>query len=442
MITMDLRKRLFSRLAVLLLALVAISAVIDLAFLVPDIERETRGSANLTKELIAIGNASCTSTFADGLPALPELLRNVPLRHVRVSLNGEPWDEAPSGIISALSDRVFSATRWTAPETLNINGYVISFTPDPTSEMQERLEGAGRTLLLLLGFSVASMAAVWLAVDNALKPVRMLEKFIRGLAENKKIDRLPSFRLKEYAQLATALNTLSVSLSQARNAQKDFSQKVIAAIEAERESIARDLHDEIGQTITALVYTGKFVEMRGQQAGDDELASCCADIRRLTGEMNVQLKEVIKRLRPSGTDVADLIEGIHELIAGWNAGVTGTRFQFEHDDAVALLDSQQTLSFYRIAQESLTNVIRHSRATRCDIAFRKEDGCIVLTIADNGIGIADSDIRMHGGLYGIRERADMMGAELSIAKGALGGVTIRVSLPFNADDQSASTRQS
>lgn len=442
MTTMDLRKRLFSRLAALLLALVAISLVIDLAFLVPDIERETRGSANLTKELIAIGNLSCTSTFADGMPGLPDLLKDLPLRHVRVSLNGESWDREPTGIVSDLSDRLFSATRWTAPETLNINGYVLSFTPDPTSEMQERLEGTGRTLLLLLGFSVASMAAVWLAADNALKPVRMLEKFIRSLAENKKIDQLPSFRLKEYAQLAVALNTLSVSLSQARNAQKDFSQKVIAAIEAERESIARDLHDEIGQTITALVYTGKFVEMRGQQAGDDELASCCADIRRLTGEMNAQLREVIKRLRPSGTDVADLIEGINELIAGWNSGVTGTRFQFEHDDAVALLDSQQTLSFYRIAQESLTNVIRHSRATRCDISFRKQEGCIVLTIADNGMGIADSDIRMHGGLYGIRERADMMGADLSIGKGELGGVTIRVSLPFSADDESASRRQS
>lgn len=431
---MDLRKRLFSRLAVLMLALVTISVVIDVGFLIRDIDRETSGSANLARELVAIGNASCDVNVREEQPALSEQLRKLPLRHVQVSLNGEHSYREAEGMIDALSDRLFSDIRWTAPETLNINGHVVSFTPDPSSEMQERLEGTGRTLFLLLGFSVASLAAVWLAADSALKPVRQLEQLIRNLADGQPLDPLPEFKLREYAQLAAALNSLSSSLSKARRAHKDFSQKIFAAIEAERESIARDLHDEIGQTITALVYTGKFLEMRGRDSHDEEFSSCCADVLRLTGEMNVQLKRVVKRLRPSGTEVADLTGGINELISSWNPDITGIRFEFRHDESITLLDSQQTLGLYRIAQESMTNVIRHSRAKHCRIQIERTEDGIALCITDDGVGIGTTDIRMHGGLYGIRERADMMGATLEIGNGELGGMAIRVSLPVREND--------
>ncbi len=426
---MDLRKRLFTNLSLLLLALVAGTLVIDLAFLLPDIERETRGSANLTKELIAIGNMSCQAEMADEPLALKELLSKMPLRHVQVGLEGKPVKPREAGLISTLSTGMLSIASWPAKETLDIHGHVLDFTPDPGSELQERLEQMGRTLLLLLGFAIATIGAVWMVVDKALKPALALEQFIRLLADNKTTDNLPHFKLKEYEQLATALNNLSASLSQARSAQKEFSQKIISAIETERDAIARDLHDELGQTITALNYNGKFAEMRSRDAHDEELANCCAEIRRHASEMNAQLKSVIKRLRPLGTEVADLVEGINDLIAAWNSDVIGIEFTFTHDDAIGLMDSQQTMNAYRIAQESITNVIRHSKASRCRIAIRRQGDRIMLEISDDGIGMKESEIRMHGGLYGIRERADMMGAELEIANGELGGLSIRVSLP-------------
>lgn len=426
---MDLRKRLFTNLSLLLLALVAGTLVIDLAFLLPDIERETRGSANLTKELIAIGNMSCQAEMADEPLALKELLSKMPLRHVQVDLEGKPVKPREAGLISTLSTGMLSIASWPAKETLDIHGHVLDFTPDPGSELQERLEQMGRTLLLLLGFAIATIGAVWMVVDKALKPALALEQFIRLLADNKTADNLPHFKLKEYEQLATALNNLSASLAQARSAQKEFSQKIISAIETERDAIARDLHDELGQTITALNYNGKFAEMRSRDAHDEELANCCAEIRRHASEMNAQLKSVIKRLRPLGTEVADLVEGINDLIAAGNSDVIGIEFTFTHDDAIGLMDSQQTMNAYRIAQESITNVIRHSKASRCRIAIRRQGDRIMLEISDDGIGMKESEIRMHGGLYGIRERADMMGAELEIANGELGGLSIRVSLP-------------
>lgn len=426
---MDLRKRLFTNLSLSLLTLVASTLVIDLAFLFPDIERETRGSANLTKELIAMGNMSCQAEMADEPLALKQLLSKIPLRHVQVDLEGEPAEPREAGPISLLSKGMLAMASWPATETLNIHGHVLHFTPDPGSELQERLEQTGRTLLLLIGFAIATIGAVWRVVDKALKPSLALEHYIRLMADNKTADTLPHFQLREYKQLATALNKLSASLAQARSAQKEFSQKIISAIETERDAIARDLHDELGQTITALNYNGKFAEMRSRDAHDEELANCCAEIRRHASEMNAQLKSVIKRLRPLGTEVADLKEGIHELIAAWNSDVIGIAFSFTNDDAIELMDSQQTMNAYRIAQESITNVIRHSKASRCRIAIRRQEDRIMLEISDDGIGMKESEIRIHGGLYGIRERADMMGAELEIANGELGGLSIRVSLP-------------
>lgn len=429
---MDLRKRLFTNLSLLLLALIACTLVIDLAFLYSDIERETKGSANLTKELIEIGNMSCNAEFADEPLALRELLSKISLRHVQVDLEGRPVRARDDGLISMLSDGILSTASWPAKETLTIHGRELHFTPDPSSELQERIEQIVRTLLILLGFAIATIGAVWLAVDKALKPALALEKFIRLLADNKAADTLPHFKLREYKQLARALNSLSESLAQARSAQKEFSQKIISAIETERDAIARDLHDELGQTITALNYNGKFAEMRSRDAHDEELANCCAEIRRHASEMNAQLKSVIKRLRPLGTEVVDLVDGINDLIATWNPDVIGIEFAFSHDESIVLMDSQQTMNIYRIAQESITNVIRHSKASRCRIAISEKDGRIVLEISDNGVGMKESEIRMHGGLYGIRERADMMGAELEIGNGELGGLSIRVSLPQKA----------
>lgn len=425
---MDLRKRLFSNLTYLLLALVFVSVVINIAFLFSDIKRETMASADLTKELIAIGNASCDTDRASNRAGLKELLSNIPLRHVQVSLADEPDEMVERSPFEKISAKIFNEADDLHPEILLINGQALKFTPDSSSELQERVEQMGRTLLILLGFSAASIAAVWWSADSALKPARRLEEFIRHLASNHDVDKLPNFKLKEYEQLGTALNTLADSLIQARNAQKDFSKKIINAIETERESIARDLHDELGQTITALNYNGKFVEMRSREFGDQELINCCAEIRRHTSEMNTQLKAVIKRLRPLGAEVADLVEGINDLIAAWSSNLIGIQFDFHHDESIDLLNSQQTLNLYRIAQECITNVIRHSSATWCQISIRKAQDHLVLEISDNGVGINDSETRIHGGLYGIRERAEIIGADVDIGNGALGGLTVRVSL--------------
>jgi hypothetical protein len=105
---MDLRKRLFTNLSLLLLTLVACTLAVDLAFLFPDIERETRGSASLTKELIAVGNISCNAEIANEPLALRELPNKIPLRHVHVGIVGEPDLTPPSGLIGALSSEILA----------------------------------------------------------------------------------------------------------------------------------------------------------------------------------------------------------------------------------------------------------------------------------------------------------------------------------------------
>lgn len=428
---MDLRKRLFSNLAFLLTALIFVSLLIDLSFLRADVKREISASANLMRELIAIGNATCTAMAESDNVDQSKLFEKIQLRHVHLTLDGKSWKGSERGTVERLIAKMVMDTDWLPPQTLVINGHSLKFAPDPTSELQERIEQMGRTLLILLGFSIASITAVWLSADKALKPASTLENFIRVLAEGKDIKQLPNFKLKEYEQLASALNNLAVSLTQARQAQLEFSNKIITAIEAERESIARDLHDELGQTITALNYNGNFAEARSKKSADGDMLKCCSEIRRLTGDLNSQLKSVIKRMRPVGSEIADIIEGINDLIAVWGSDVIGIEFEFYHDDSVKMMSSQQTLNFYRIAQESITNVIRHSQATRCQIIIQKTDNRILLKISDNGIGITNSKICIHGGLYGIRERADMMGAELDVGNGELGGLTIQVSLSYN-----------
>jgi signal transduction histidine kinase len=199
----------------------------------------------------------------------------------------------------------------------------------------------------------------------------------------------------------------------------------------ERNRIARDLHDRLGQ---ALALLGFEMDLLLAQASPDSDAPgvLADDLRRLRGRQ----REVVQELRNILYDVrteASTEDGPAAAVARYAKRLTertGLRFDLELD-ARLRLPAQQEREVCRIAQEAMTNVERHARATSVKISWVKRDGCAELRVLDDGRGFTPgpSGRRNTYGLLGMKERASVIGATLSVEQGSGQGTLVRCSLP-------------
>ena len=214
-----------------------------------------------------------------------------------------------------------------------------------------------------------------------------------------------------------------------------LSARLQAAKEEEDIRIARELHDEMGSTLTSLRWELERLDQTISEAKDwsqrQSLRSAVADMIKVTDTTIGIMRRIASELRPSILDNLGLPEAIE-----WQAQQFQIRTGIVCDYDCSLenlnLDPEQSTAVFRIFQEALTNILRHARATRVEIAVREEDGRFILTISDNGRGITEDEKagRLSLGILGMRERAHLIGGEFEITglegKGTL--VTVRVPL--------------
>jgi PAS domain S-box-containing protein len=200
------------------------------------------------------------------------------------------------------------------------------------------------------------------------------------------------------------------------------------AREEERKRIAREIHDELGQNLTALRMG--ISRLRFQfSAEHPALAEHIEDMQKLAAETLQTVRHIAGSLRPAA------------LEAGIVAAVSWLGLEFENHAKIACrvslpdgpieLDEERSLALFRITQESLTNVARHSGASRVDIALKREDGHCAIDIRDDGCGF-DSASKPGGsfGLIGMRERAEMAGGTIRIESAPACGTTVAVRIPI------------
>jgi PAS domain S-box-containing protein len=200
--------------------------------------------------------------------------------------------------------------------------------------------------------------------------------------------------------------------------------------EEESHRIAREIHDELGNTLTGLnmdlSYLGKKLSKSGNSAAHEKIKS----MSELIKDTIHKVQNISTELRPSTLDHLGLAAAIE-----WQIGEFQRRTEIESnivslEEEVALSEEQST-AFFRIFQEALTNILRHSQATRVDVAMRKEDGELVLTISDNGRGITEDEKsgQCTLGILGMQERAHLVGGEIEITGAGGKGTVVTVRVP-------------
>jgi two-component system sensor histidine kinase UhpB len=221
--------------------------------------------------------------------------------------------------------------------------------------------------------------------------------------------------------IADLIRTFNAMLDRLERERATSAGRVLSAQEAERHRIAQELHDEIGQTLTAVLLELKRVADHAAPPVRADLHQVQETVRNSLDE----IRRIARRLRPGVLEELGLVSALKALGAEFaTAGLTVHRVL---DADPGELDRDVELVVYRVAQEGLTNVARHARARSVDLVLTRFPGGLELRIRDDGIGLGGA--AEGAGISGMRERALLIGADLSLSQPRGGGTEVRLRVP-------------
>jgi signal transduction histidine kinase len=227
--------------------------------------------------------------------------------------------------------------------------------------------------------------------------------------------------------LGTVNNDKALKAAQAEH--KRLEREIVAASERERHSIGADLHDNLGQRLTALELMCTM--LKEDAAGHPDLAKRLDVMASMLRDAISQTRFLARGLVPISDDPDALLIGLTEL-ADRISAVGPIKCRLEAPDTFQLRDAFVAGHLYRIAQESVNNAVKHSRAKTVTIGLSQFEGAITLEISDDGQGLPKNGTRGRGlGLGVMRHRANVIGAELTISSKRGEGVNVRCVLPAN-----------
>lgn len=306
---------------------------------------------------------------------------------------------------------------------------------DAWDDMRRLLTVAVVMLILVNGL------AFWI-VERALRPFPIIVRGLERIEQGDLTFRLPPLRGSEAAAIGGAFNRMARAVEgkvqverKVREAEtrleerRDLARALDQRLEEERRLIAHELHDEFGQSVTTIRSLAQAIAAQG---GTRDPAT--ADVARLISEEALRLYEamhgLIPRLLPVSLDTLGLAETLEGLIKDWQRRYPQLTLTLEHELATELGPSI-TLAIYRVVQEGLINALRHAQASRVDIRLTCDSERLVVTISDDGVGLAADWSRPgHFGLRGLGERVENLGGTLEVANRSSCGMRLRVEVPL------------
>jgi two-component system sensor histidine kinase UhpB len=272
--------------------------------------------------------------------------------------------------------------------------------------------------IIVSGF-VVSVAVNLVVLRRLVAPLHRLTTTMRSVEPLEPGRRLVVTHADaEVEALTTAFNDMLGRLERER---RESGRRALAAQEQERQRVARELHDEVGQVLTGVMLE---LEQAAKAGGDAQLVTAREAVRHALEEV----RRIARELRPEVLDDLGLQSALRSLCTA-AAAHDGLRVERRLELGDEALSPDVELVVYRIAQESLTNVLRHSEASEVLVALGSVDGGLRLVVRDDGRGLP-ADAAAGGGITGMRERALLVGGQLSVSTVAGGGTEVRLDVPL------------
>ncbi|PYQ54030.1 MAG: hypothetical protein DMF59_00030 [Acidobacteria bacterium] len=286
-------------------------------------------------------------------------------------------------------------------------------------------------------FAVVLLLALRLA-RTIKSPLDVLAGAAKRVADAGYVGQVPADGPREIAVVAQAFNHMIESRSEVETALEALSKKLLDVQEEERSRIAREIHDELGQLLTALKMDIGGLLISAEPLNPDQ-KMMARRIRQALTQTISSVQRISAELRPAALDDFGLIAAIESDVHTFEER-TGVECDLSFPSDTLTFGSEVDAAIYRIVQEAMTNVARHSDATRLEIKLRQNDGVASLEIRDDGKGIPAEKVRDHRslGIIGMRERARRIGASVEVEGVEGRGTTVSVRIPVPAAQAGAS----
>ncbi len=302
------------------------------------------------------------------------------------------------------------------------------------------------TQLLWIGaiaLAVINLAVFWFA-GRILRPLQIVVEGLKRMEAGDYDARLPDLGGREGRLMSATFNrtaqAVADSVADRRAADeardrlrenRELTQMIQTHIEEERRLIARELHDELGQSITAIRSFGLIIQQQARP-GDERVAEAARLVVETAGQMYEAVHEMIPRLRPFALDSFGLGDAVADLVAAWRTRHTGVAIVLQVADPLPQLGAAQSICAYRILQEALTNALRHAAARQITVSVRAEAEDLAVSVMDDGIGLDPGwEHSGHYGVRGMRERAVAAGGNLQLTSGPNQGTRVVARLPLH-----------
>jgi two-component system sensor histidine kinase UhpB len=331
-----------------------------------------------------------------------------------------------------------------AAQEIRLAGGRIMLQADPSRAILDGWDELVQLLEIGAVLCAALFSSVFWLTRRALGPMRQivagLERMERGAYDT----RLPPLPGTEARLMSIAFNRMAQAVEEIAAAKRavseaqlnleqnrELTRMIQSHVEEERRIIARELHDELGQSITAIKSMGLSIVQRSA-AADEGIGQAARMIVDTAAHMYDAVHQMIPRLRPFALDDFGLGDALQDLVAETQQRNPGVTLSLDIQHLPAQLGDTLATSAYRIVQESLNNALHHAAARRIAVAVSVQGGDLQVHVEDDGRGLpADWQRPGHYGVRGMRERATSLGGRFELTTGSAGGVSVVARLPLN-----------
>jgi two-component system sensor histidine kinase UhpB len=299
--------------------------------------------------------------------------------------------------------------------------------------------------LLLIGLAlllVVQPSVLWL-VGRATRPFRQILLGLQSMERGAYHTRLPRLPGAEAEAIGQAFNRMAHSIEDNLYARRDaaeaqshlrqsreIARQVEQRMEDERRQIARELHDETSQSVTAIRSLAMSLVHR---ASDERGAQIAKAIAEAAGQLHAEVHQLIPRLRPLALDNLGLADAVQSQVDEWCLQHPQLNFTLQAAELPDSLNPAVTLAAFRVLQEACTNALRHAQARHIALSLQVDGSSLHLQVLDDGVGIAGDWQQRRDRGFGIRgmiERVQSLGGELLIEAAMPRGTIVRARLPF------------
>jgi two-component system sensor histidine kinase UhpB len=298
----------------------------------------------------------------------------------------------------------------------------------PLDEITEVWEESEAFFISILLLTLLTFTAVNLVFNKSLTSIGVIVDALGDIESGQYQHKLPSFDIDEFDNIAKAVNHMTIELEKSRQENRALTQHSLAIQEDERQRLSQELHDEFGQSLTAIKVMAVTAALK--QADTEKISTAITEI---CNHLMTVVRSMTQQLHPLVLTELGLKATLEDLVQHCSERSPNLELSIDCTDTIDIIDKNISIQIFRVIQECLTNIIRHAHAQRATIELEILDtptATLKLKVIDDGQGCDLETISSGFGLLGMKERIKSLNGKLTVASTPHQGMRIEACIPL------------